>query len=608
MMKTAAYAAILALVVLATPPPFVRAQAPGNHYLSPLALAVHGESVLVAAFTARHLAVFDTTHDRVTRVIPLDGEPTGIAVAHTRDTAYVTGGGHDGRVYIVHLPTGTMVGALVAGHTPTAPVLSPKENLLFVCDRFDNTVSAYNLASRALIGQAPVTREPVAAAITPDGQTLFVANLLPAGRADADYVAAVVDVIDVASMTVAEPIALPNGSTGLHGICLSPDGRYAYVTHILARYQLPTTQLERGWINTNAVSVIDVERRALVNTVLLDDLDLGAANPWGITCSADGKWLCVAQAGTHELSIIDRDRLHEKLAHYEASGNSATVPNHLAFLFDIRERVRMKGNGPRGVAAAGMRVYAAEYFSGSLGAVDLGVEGVRPVHSFSLGREPALDQVRAGELFFNDATKCFQQWQSCASCHPGDARVDGLNWDLLNDGLGNPKNNKSLLLAHQTPPSMITGVRDSAETAVRAGIRHILFNEHPEEAAESVDAYLKSLQPVPSPYLEDGKLSAAAERGKALFDSAGCARCHPAPLFTDMKLHRVGTGTGREANQAFDTPTLVELWRTAPYLYDGRAATIHDVLTEFNREDKHGTTSGLSDAEIDDLAVYLLSL
>ncbi|MHC4147198.1 MAG: cell surface protein, partial [Planctomycetota bacterium] len=79
---------------------------------------------------------------------------------------------------------------------------------------------------------------------------------------------------------------------------------------------------------------------------------------------------------------------------------------------------------------------------------------------------------RRGEMLFNDALLCFQSWQSCASCHPSDARVDALNWDLLNDGLGNPKNTKSLLLSHETPPAMITGIRENAEIAVRAGFRH----------------------------------------------------------------------------------------------------------------------------------------
>jgi hypothetical protein len=54
------------------------------------------------------------------------------------------------------------------------------------------------------------------------------------------------------------------------------------------------------------------------------------------------------------------------------------------------------------------------------------------------------------------------------SCHP-DGRSDRLNWDLLNDGVGNPKNTNSMLLAHQTPPAMSEGVRLTAEAAVRSG-------------------------------------------------------------------------------------------------------------------------------------------
>src|SRR5204862_1447522 len=91
--------------------------------------------------------------------------------------------------------------------------------------------------------------------------------------------------------------------------------------------------------------------------------------------------------------------------------------------------------------------------------------------------------VRKGEKLFNDGLLSFQGWLSCASCHGPDGRVDGLNWDLLNDGIGNPKNTKSLLLAHRTPPAMSQGVREDAEEAVRAGIRHILFAERPDRDA-----------------------------------------------------------------------------------------------------------------------------
>jgi hypothetical protein len=117
-----------------------------------------------------------------------------------------------------------------------------------------------------------------------------------------------------------------------------------------------------------------------------------------------------------------------------------------------------------------------------------------------LGAPLAFTKVGKGDMYFHDATICFQNWQSCATCHPNDARMDGLNWDLLNDGMGNPKNTKTLLLSHQTPPCMATGIRKNAEVAVRSGVKYILFMEGEDEIYESIDEYLKSLKPLPSPY------------------------------------------------------------------------------------------------------------
>ena len=218
---------------------------------------------------------------------------------------------------------------------------------------------------------------------------------------------------------------------------------------------------------------------------------------------------------------------------------------------------------------------------------------------------------RKGEFYFHDATICFQGWQSCSTCHPGQARTDGLNWDLLNDGIGNPKNTKSLLLAHKTPPAMSMGVRETAEMAVRAGLQHILFTVQPEEVALAIDEYLKSLRPVPSPLLVNGHLSDSARRGEKLFQDrqVGCAACHPPGLFTDLRTYDVGTrGRFDQPTDRFDTPTLVEIWRTAPYLHDGSAATMLDVLTTCNPCDKHGQTSHLTPQQLDDLVAYLLSL
>jgi cytochrome c peroxidase len=59
---------------------------------------------------------------------------------------------------------------------------------------------------------------------------------------------------------------------------------------------------------------------------------------------------------------------------------------------------------------------------------------------------------------------------------------------------------------------------------------------------------------------------------------------------------------------AYDTPSLLGVYRTAPYLHDGRAATLHDLLTTANAGDRHGRTSQLSDTQVHDLVEFLKAL
>jgi hypothetical protein len=166
-----------------------------------------------------------------------------------------------------------------------------------------------------------------------------------------------------------------------------------------------------------------------------------------------------------------------------------------------------------------------------------------------------------------------------------------------------------MLLAHQTPPSMSEAARGGADEAVRSGITHILFAVRPEEEAAAIDEYLKALKPAPSPHLVDGKLSPAAERGKKVFfdEAVGCARCHPGPLYTDLKLHNVESRGQYDRRSEFDTPTLIECWRTAPYMHDGQHTTMKELFTK----GKHGgkaVIDKLIPQQIDDLVEFVLSL
>ena len=622
------FASIVCLSLLSlgvAPAPATRAESVRELSPNALAPAPDGQTLFVSCHTGNRITVVDVAAGRVSGSIEMPDNPTGLALSRDGRRMWVTCGNDVGRVAVVDVERRRVVDRLAAGHTPTAPVLSRDGQTLYVCNRFNDDVSFLDLATGKGTTRVKVQREPVAAALTKDGKFLLVANLLHRGAADAENVAAVVSVIDTAARKVAKELQLPNGSGSLNDIRVSPDGKHAIVTHLLSRFHLPTTQLDRGWVNTNAKTIVDLERMEIVNTVLLDSVDRGAGNPWGVAWTADGKTLVVAHAGTHEVSLIDFPALLAKLAKvprevapgrpvdFSAVSRTQTdVPNDLAFLVGVRRRIALPEGelGPRAVTTMGSVMCMANYFSDSLALLDTAVPEPK-WKVIPLGPKPPMTAGRRGEMYFHDARICFQGWQSCSSCHPGEARVDALNWDLLNDGIGNPKNNKSLLLVHRTPPAMSLGVRETGGQAVRAGIRHILFTVQPPEVGDSLDAYLKSLKPVPSPHLAGGRLSESAARGKKLFNGrvAGCALCHPAGLFTDLQCYDVGTrGRFDKPEDRFDTPTLVEVWRTAPYLHDGSAATIRDVLTTHNLHDEHGRTSHLAEEQLNDLIEYVLSL
>ena len=601
------------------------AAAPDSPELSPTALiaAPDGRALYVACATADQVLVWDVAQRKVMGKWALPGHPSGLALSADGARLYVTCAGPSSQVCVLVTASGKVVRSLAAGHTALSPVLSRDEKTLFVCNRFNDEVWSFDLALGRESARIRVAREPISAALTADGRFLLVANHLPQGRSDVEYVAATVSVVEVASRKVAKELRLPNGSINLRQLSVSPDGKYAAVAQSIGRFQLPVTQIERGWVNTSALTIVDLNSMEVLNSVLLDDPDRGAATPWAAGWTADGKELCVTHAGTHELSVISFPGLVRKLAALPAVAPStaggesdvssrcaADVPNDLAFLQGLRQRVKLNGNGPRALVLSRGKAFVADYFSDSVEIVDLAAPRLSAV-SVSLAASHAPTARRNGEMYFNDAAICFQGWQSCASCHDDDGRVDALNWDLTNDGIGNPKDTKSLVLSHRTPPVMSLGVRATAEIAVRSGIQNSLAATLPELIAAAMDEWLKSIEPGPSPHLVEGHFSAAAQRGEKLFKSGetGCANCHQTELFTDLHSYDVGTANAFDKqDKDFDTPTLRELWRTAPYLHDGSAATIRDVLTTRNPKDGHGKTSHLTPNQIDDLTEYLLSL
>ena len=306
-------------------------------------------------------------------------------------------------------------------------------------------------------------------------------------------------VIDTQSLATST-IKLPHGSTNVRGLCLTPDGGHGLVTHICCPTSRASPLASRAAGSTPTWSACSTRGGGRCCTPSAWTNTSGAAgNPWAVACTADGKSVCVGLAGTHELYIVDTCRLSvsDSAAHHDAhDGRVAHLSR--AWAMDLWRRIKLPGNGPRGLAAGRGRGSTRPSTSAIAWPWPIWRRGRGPRGAIALGPPPQLTRNGAATVAVPRRHDLFQQWQSCASCHP-DGRSDALNWDLLNDGEGNPKNTKSLLLAHRTPPAMWEGVRSTAEEAVRAGLAQILFANRPEETAAAMDAYLKSLRPGAEP-------------------------------------------------------------------------------------------------------------
>ena len=133
---------------------------------------------------------------------------------------------------------------------------------------------------------------------------------------------------------------------------------------------------------------------------------------------------------------------------------------------------------------------------------------------------------------------------------------------------------------------------------------------------DALAAYIGTLAWAKPPHVPEALL-AQVTQGKEIFFSreTGCAACHPPPYYTDsgrrtddgrFVRHDVGTrAPGGSGSQELDTPSLLGVLRSEPYLHDGRAKTIEDIFTMWNPDDRHGRTSHLSKEQILSLAVFL---
>ncbi|MEZ6080947.1 MAG: YncE family protein [Pirellulaceae bacterium] len=298
-------------------------------YRSPFAVVTSpdGKTIYATDQTGGRLSILDVASMTACGEIELHGRPQGLALSNDGSTLYVAEHGASS-VAVIDTNKQTITSRIAVGLWPTAVALGEQSRRLYVANQDRDSISVIDLRQHPAktITEIAVVREPSSLALTPDERRIVVTNLMALGRGTDPTLSAVVSIIDTGTLAAARSVKLPPGSTMVPGVAVSPDGKWAYVVHGLGRFNLPITQLERGWVNTNALSIIDIAGGSRLATLLLDDLMQGAADPHSLVVSQDGKHLWITHTGVHEVSSIDIGLVHELL-----EGN---VPDDLASLKD----------------------------------------------------------------------------------------------------------------------------------------------------------------------------------------------------------------------------------------------------------------------------------
>jgi len=550
------------------------------------------------------------------------------------------------------------------GQEPRTLAVSPDGRWLYVTNQRPQTVSVVEIAAGRTCASIEVGGQPYGLLLSRDGRQAFVSQYAGA-YTDGTYAPGAVAVIDLVGRRVVKHIATKPRPWAM---VIRDDDSALYVTHYLhVRHKGVVTEIDPAAGTVRREFVLREDDMAGGQAGVVNGLAGIALHPKGhralvVAMHANtrrgrvlnGRPLSHKTTVQAALRIIDLERnaeLYDARMLSSFSGQPVAVPSAVAFVdaehfidlyfcsndfkvikynekgYVAERAVRSVPAGPTGVVVApdGRTAFVNSRWDRSVS--QIAFDDVRKpvvVKTVRMTAEPWHERRIQGAILFHntrDTRMTTFRWLSCGVCHLDGGEVsDGVLWDLTPEGASRKVSNTMdlVLTSGSSPPFFHRGEDDAVgalERFVKVFHRGSGFGDSADtsEAWRAMLAYMNTLTPRPNPHMEGGRprpeIRDAARRGRTLFFDAqvGCAACHKGPNFAESgaapNAKRYDVGTGKK----LDVPSLLHLWDTAPYLHDGRAETLREVITKHNPDDRHGKTSHLTQQQLDDLVAFQLA-
>jgi YVTN family beta-propeller protein len=590
-------------------------------YKNPLNPAVtpDGREVWVACEASASVVVVDAVTLEVLDEIAVGRQANDVCFTPCGRRAFVSNR-LDDTVSAIDVATRKVVATITVGDEPHGVLVDREGKHLYVLNTADDDISVIDLATLQEIKRLSACRSPWSLALSPDGRQIFVTHALSRLIPFRTPSMSELTVIDT-ELAMVDDRYVVEAANLLQGIDWHPSGQYALFTLLRTKNLIPMTRINRGWTITNGIGIVWED--GTVDQVLLDQNDLYFADPADVLITPDGKHALVTSSSTHRVAVLDLEKLVALFKNANPHQRRHVIPNHLGMSSKFVIAHIPTPSTPKGIAGSpdGRRAYVANMLDDSLTVIDLQTFTSQAV--VPLGGDTELSQRRRGERLFHDASITFRRQFSCSTCHP-DGHIDNIVYDIEDDGIGmGPIDNRTLRGINDMAPYKWIGINPSLRRQCGPRLAVFITRIQPfnSDQLDDLHYYLCTIPRPPNRHRAIGEdLTDAQRRGKAMFfrDTQNdgtpippgnrCQDCHPPPLYTDGKVHDVGTRFALDLDSKFDAPHLHNIYDSAPYLHNGIAWTLEEIWTKYNPYDQHGVTNDMTKDELNDLIEYLKTL
>ncbi len=590
-------------------------------YKNPLNLSItpNGRELWVTCEASASVIVIDTASRTTLLEIPVGGQPHDVAFTPDGTKAFVSNR-LDDSVSVVDVAAHQVTSTIEVGDEPHGVLVDRQGKHLYVLNTSIDNVSVIDVATLQEVKRLSASRSPWSLAESPDGSQIIVTHALSRFIGERSPAMSEVTVIDPARAVVQDRIIFPAANL-MQGVAWHPSGDYALIPLLRTKNLVPMTSINHGWTISNGLGIL--WRDGSVDQLLLDQNNLCFPDPFDVGITPDGKFALVTSSSTDRVAVVDLAKLIALLKNATPHERERVLPNHTGKPAEYVVKSIPVHTTPRGItlSADGATAYVASMLDDSITVIDL--KTLETIGRLDLGGAKELTKRRRGEKLFHHANVSFRRQFSCSSCHP-DGHIDNIVYDIEDDGLGmGPIDNRTLRGINDMAPYKWIGINPSLRRQCGPRLAVFITRIHPftPEQLDDLHYYLCSIPRPPNRYRKLGEdLSEAARRGKAIFERSRknggtpipignrCNSCHPAPLYTDGRIHDVGTQFAYDRVGKFDAPHLLNIYDSAPYLHNGIARTLEEIWTVYNPYDEHGVTNDMTKDQLNDLIEYLKTL